>query len=99
MTVVPSPASREDELPQALALARVERRARLVEQQHVGLGEQADRDVHALAVAARERAHLVAGALAQVGEVEHAADGRAGRPGSCSSRANSDRFSSTVSFA
>src|SRR4051812_28831168 len=42
----------EDELPQAGALARVERRTRLVEQEHVGLGEQADGDVHALAVAA-----------------------------------------------
>src|SRR5438105_4672899 len=52
-----------DELPQALALAWVECGARLVEQQRGRLREQADRDVDALAVAARERRHLVAGAL------------------------------------
>ena len=64
----------QDELPQARALARIERGARLVEQQHLGLGEQADRDVHALAVAARERAHLIA------------ARGRAGRSARASGR-------------
>jgi hypothetical protein len=64
----------EDELPEAVALARVERGARLVEQQHLGLAQQADRDVHALAVAAGERADLVVGALAQVGLVEHPID-------------------------
>ena len=61
----------EDELPQALALARVQRRGRLVEQQHRRVGEQADRDVHPLAVAARERAELVARAVAQAGLLEH----------------------------
>src|SRR4051794_8640223 len=47
----------QDELPEALALARVEGGARLVEQQYVGRGEQPYRDVYALAVAAREHAH------------------------------------------
>ena len=44
---------------------------RLVEQQHRRVGEQADGDVHALAVAARQRAELVAGAVAQPGLLEH----------------------------
>ena len=87
----------QDELPQALALARVEAGAGLVEEQHVGFGEQADRDVHALAVAARQRADLIVGALVQVGQHEHPLDGRLGSA-TRSSRANSMRFSATVSL-
>ena len=71
------PGEAEDELPEALALARIERRARLVEQQHLRLGEQADGDVDALTVAARQRAHLIAGAITQAGQVEHPLDGLA----------------------
>src|SRR5690242_15972555 len=41
-----------DPLPQPLALARVQRGRRLVEQQHGRVREQADGDVHALLVAA-----------------------------------------------
>ena len=67
---------RGDEAPQPLALARVERARRLVEQQHRRVGEQADGDVHALAVAARQAAELVVGALAQARLVEHPLDGR-----------------------
>jgi hypothetical protein len=51
---------RRDELPELRALARVQRGARLVEQQHGRVGEQPDRDVHPLLVAARELAELVA---------------------------------------
>src|SRR4051794_3541741 len=64
----------EDELPQLLALARIERGARLVQQEHVRLREQPDRDVHPLPVAAGERRDLVAGAVAQTGLLEHAVD-------------------------
>src|SRR5260370_967291 len=60
-----------DEAPQPLALARVERRRRLVEQQHARVGEQPDGDVHALAVAAGELAELVVGARRQAGLLEH----------------------------
>src|SRR5207248_9231696 len=52
----------------------VEGRARLVEEEDGRLGEQADRDVEALAVAARERRREVARAVAEVGEIEHALD-------------------------
>ena len=68
-------ASAADELPQALALARVERGRRLVEQQQPRLGEQADGDVDPLPVAARERPDRVVGPVAQAGLVEHPADG------------------------
>ena len=58
-------------LPQALALARIERRGRLVEHQHRRVREQAERDVDALAVAAREAVHPLVGALPQAGLLEH----------------------------
>ena len=88
----------QDELPEPLALARVERRARLVEQQHLGSREQADRDVHALAVAAR-RACPPGRRRGRAGPTARAS-GRRCRPGSGtrSSRANRARFSATVSF-
>ena len=63
-----------DELPQDLALARVQRRRGLVEQEHRRIGEQADRDVHALLVAAGETAELVALPVGQAGELERAGD-------------------------
>ena len=40
-----------------------------------GRGEQPDRDVHTLPVAAREGGHLIPGPVAQVGELEHAIHG------------------------
>ena len=85
------------ELPQPLALSRVERRGRLVERQHRRVGEQAERDVHALAVAAGEPADGLAGALASpvCSSIRAtAARGSATR----SRRANSSRFSATESF-
>src|SRR3954447_3912446 len=66
----------EDELPELLALAWVECGARLVEQEHLRLREQPDRDVHPLPIAARERRHLIVGAVAQTGLLEHAVDHR-----------------------
>ena len=45
---------RLDELPDARALRRVERGGRLVEEQHLGLGEERDADVHALLLSRRE---------------------------------------------
>ena len=76
ITVVPRPGEPEHELPQALALARVEAGRRLVEQQHRGLGEQPDRDVDPLLVAAREGPDLVVAALAEPGLLEHPLDRR-----------------------
>ena len=70
----PGAGEAEDELPEPLALARVEPGRGLVEQQHRGRGEQADRDVDPLLVAARERPDLIVAALAQVGLVEHPLD-------------------------
>jgi hypothetical protein len=63
-----------DELPEPLALPRVQRRRRLVEQQHGRLAEQPDGDVDALAVAARQRPDRVAGAIHQVGLRQHPLD-------------------------
>ena len=77
-TLVPRSVSAVDEAPQALALARVQRAGRLVEQQHRRIGEQADGDVHALAVAARQAAELVVRALLQAGLLEHPLDDRVG---------------------
>ena len=91
-TAVPAPASAADELPQARALARVERGRRLVEQQHGRVAEQADRDVHALAVAAREALDRIARAVGEPGLREHPPH-RAVRVGAPSSRANRRRFS------
>src|SRR4051794_6751651 len=68
------PGQARDPLPQALALARVQRRGRLVEQQDGRLGQQADGDVDALAVATRQLAELLAGAIGQAGLLEHARD-------------------------
>ena len=89
--------ARVDELPEPRALARIERRRRLVEQQHRGVGDQADRDVDALAVAAGEAADLIAGALAQTGLLEHPSTA-ASASATPSRRANSRRFSATDSF-
>ena len=61
----------QDELPQALALAGVERRARLVEQQDRRVREQPDRDVEPLAVPSGERMGEAAGPVAQVGLLQH----------------------------
>ncbi len=61
----------EDELPEALALARVEPGRGLVEQQHGRLGEQADRDVDPLLVAAGQRPDLVVAAVGEGGLGEH----------------------------
>src|SRR3954451_11667566 len=59
------PAAREsqNEVPEPLALAGVEPRAGLVEQQYRGTGEEPDGDVDALLVAAGERARLVVATL------------------------------------
>ena len=64
----------EDELPEALALARIEPGGRLVEEEDGGRGEQADRDVHPLLVSARERADLIRAAVAKARLVEHPLD-------------------------
>ena len=66
----------EHELPEALALARVEAGRGLVEQQDRGLGEQPDRDVDPLLVAARERPDLVVAPLGERGLLEHPLDRR-----------------------
>ncbi len=62
------------ELPEALALARVEPGRRLVEQQHGGRREQSDRDVHPLLVATREGRDLVVATLGEAGLLEHRRD-------------------------
>ena len=62
------------ERPEALALARIERRGRLVEQHHRWVAEQADGDVHALAVAAREALDEIAAPVRQPGAGEHRVD-------------------------
>ena len=78
-TVVPRPARRADELPQALALARVQRRRGLVEQQHRRLGRA---DPTAMLTRWRlppdSRANLVVGAIGQPGLVQHARHRRVG---------------------
>src|SRR5204863_5527343 len=56
-----------DPVPQTLALARVQRRARLVEQQDRRVGDEPYRDVHPLPVAARQARELLVGALVQPG--------------------------------
>ena len=66
----------QHELPEALALARVEAGRGLVEQQHGGRREQPDRDVHPLLVTARERCDLVVAAVGQTGLLEHPLDRR-----------------------
>ena len=63
----PGAGEAEDELPEALALARVEPGRGLVEQQHRGRREQADGDVDPLLVAARERRDLVVATLSEPG--------------------------------
>ena len=55
----------EDELPEALALARVEARARLVEQQDRGPGQQPEGDVDPLLVSARQGPDLIVAAIAK----------------------------------
>ena len=67
-----------DEFPQAFALRGVERRGRLVERQHGRIGKQRQRDVHPLAVAARQSRHALVRALAQTGLLEHPHEGRVG---------------------
>jgi len=67
---------RGDELPQPGSLSRVEAGARLVEQQHHGLGEQTDRDVDPLLVSARQSRHLVVAAVGEVALIEHLLDAR-----------------------
>ena len=86
-----------DELPQPLALAGVERRGRLVQQQHGRVGEQPERDVHALAVAARETSERSPARSASpvCSSIRATAASRLGDP---SRRANSRRFSATDSF-
>ena len=86
-----------DDRPEARALARVERRGRLVEQQHGRVGEQADRDVHPLAVAAGERGDRDRRARSSSpvsASIRRTASAGCGTFSSC---ANSRRFSSTVS--
>src|ERR1700756_2684783 len=56
-----------EQLPQPLALHRVQRARGLVEQQRRRLSEQAQRDVHALLVAARKAGQLVVGTFAPPG--------------------------------
>ena len=48
--------------------------AGLVEEQRDGVGEQADRDVDPLLVAARERARLIVTTIAEAGLLEHLPD-------------------------
>ena len=60
--------------PQALALTRVERSRRFVEQHKRGLTEQADGDVDALPQSAGQALDQIPGALTQHGVVEHRVD-------------------------
>ncbi len=94
---MPARGERADELPQALALAGIERRGGLVEGEHRRVGDQSERDVHALAVAAGQPLHALVRALAQAGLLEHPRD-RASGSATRSRRANSRRFSTTESF-
>src|SRR4051794_24577077 len=68
------PSQPTDELPEALALAWVQRSARLVQQQRVRVGQQADRDVHPLAVSPGERRDLVVGTVLEPRLMKHARD-------------------------
>ncbi len=88
----------EDELPQALALTRVERRARLVEQQQLRVREQPDRDVDALAVASGQRPDLIAGAVGRARSASSIRVTAASMSARRSRRANRRRFSATVSL-
>src|SRR3954469_6028011 len=72
----PSAGQRQHEVPEALALARIEAGAGLVEQQYRGPGQQTDGDVDALLVSARQRAGLIVAALAERGLGEHLLDRR-----------------------
>ena len=72
----PAAGQAEHELPEPLALARVEPGARLVEQQHRRAGQEPDRDVDPLLVAAREGPRLVVAAVLEGGLREHLLDRR-----------------------
>ena len=61
----------EHELPQALALARVEPGAGLVQEQDGGASKQPDRNVDPLLVSSRQRPDLVVAALGQRRLAEH----------------------------
>ena len=60
--------------PVAIALVGVKRRGWLVQQQHRRVGDQAEGDVHTLAVAPREPLHPVVRALRQTCLLEHPPD-------------------------
>ena len=64
-TTAPAVAGRARELPEAAALPRIERGRRLVEQEHVRVAEQRDREVESLLVPDRQmrRRTIVVGEL------------------------------------
>ena len=64
-----------DELPEALALAGIERRRRFIEKQRRRLGRQPDGYVDSLLVTARQAADLVVGAVLEIRLGEHGLDG------------------------
>ena len=74
---MPPPGEGRDELPEPRPLPRVEPDAGLVQQQHRGAREQADRDVDPLLVAAGEPSDDVTPPLPQSGQLEHLLDRRA----------------------
>ena len=61
-------AQHADLVPQVRSVLRVEARGRLVEEEHVGLVDDAERDVETPALTARVR---VDAAVGELGEVEH----------------------------
>ena len=85
-------------LPQALALAGVERRRGLVEREHRRVGDQAERDVHALAVAAGEALPTRSAARSRRPVCSSIRSTAASGSATRSRRANSARFSATDSF-
>ena len=86
-----------DEAPQPLALARVERGGGLVEREHRRAREQPDRDVHALAVAARQ-ARPCSAARSCRPVCSSIRSTAASGSATCSRRANRPRFSATESL-
>ncbi len=61
-----------DQRPERQALRRIERGVRLVEEEAARLPDQADGEAHALAPATGETVQALAGAVAEIGEVQGA---------------------------
>src|SRR6476659_2195467 len=68
------PGEPKHELPEALALSRVQPGARLVQEQDRWAGEQPDRDVDPLLVPTRQRSDLIVPAIAERRLLEHVLD-------------------------